>query len=185
MKTLFYYFIIFSVLTLNIASSCNKPKEQEETLPNGENTMYYYIDGNLTIPESSSSGGMTIPAINYGICDIDSPTFDIGTTNISFQFYNGISDVGVITLNQSNYDTCQVFDNHGLYHASELWDDGIYHTTWYYTLDGTGEINITYLSEDKKHFKGTFQMTVYHMNTGSEKQITDGHFNINLNTLND
>ena len=40
-----------------------------------------------------------------------------------------------------------------------------------------------YLSDDKQHFKGTFEMIIYHETTGQEKHITEGHFNINLNTL--
>ena len=44
--------------------------------------------------------------------------------------------------------------------------------------------DISYLSENKRHFKGTFKMTVYHENTSVEKHITQGHFNINLDTVN-
>ena len=87
-------------------------------------------------------------------------------------------------MNQGHYDSCEVNDNHVFIHQKELWNDGVYHTTFYYTQEGSGIINITYLSEDKKHFKGTFEMTVFHENTGAEKHITKGHFNINLNTLN-
>lgn len=175
---------LISILLLSLASSCNKPQpEPEEQLPTGENTMYYYIDGELYIPKASSNGGIYSPAIGYGLCFGDANTFDITTKNLHIQFYNGIQQIGKIILKQSNYDSCQVFDNHALFHTKELWSDGIYHTTWYYTHDGTGEINITYLSANKRQFKGTFEMTVYHENTNVEKHITNGHFNINLDTL--
>ena len=108
--------------------------------------MYYYINGKLFIPESSNSGGVVIPAINYVICLSSENTFEINANDgIDFHFENGIAETGIITLNQSDYDSCHVFDNHAHYVTSELWDDGIYHTTWYYTQNGTGEINITYL----------------------------------------
>jgi len=61
----------------------------------------------------------------------------------------------------------------------------IWETQYYYTHDGTGTVEITYLSEDKKKFKGTFEMVVYLAGTGKEKHITNGHFNINLETIND
>ena len=165
--------------------SCIKSKEDEDKLPSGENTMYFYVDGRLNIPEGQNIGGWYDPAISYSICDINSPTFDISTSNnLYLHFYNGIQQTGEIILNQSHYDLCQVFDNHAMYGQKELGNDGVWHNIDYYTHDGSGTVNITYLSPDKKHFKGTFEMTVYHENTNRPIHITDGHFNINLNTLN-
>ena len=184
MKKIVYLFVFVSLIVFSIASSCKKPKDTGDELPTGENTMYFYVDGKLFIPEDSNIGGIYAHAINYSICDTNNSTFDLNTTNLLLHFYNGIQQTGKIVLKQSYYNSCQVHDNHGYYVQSELWNDGIYHTTWYYTHDGSGTVNITYLSADKKHFKGTFEMTVYHENTGVEKHITDGHFNINLNTLN-
>ena len=182
MKTL-HYLALVSILLLSLTTSCKKP-EPEQQLPTGENTMYYYIDGELYIPKASSNGGIYSPAISYGYCGAEHITFEINTNfGIDIHFEGGINKTGVITLNQSNYDSCQVFENHANYATTELWNDGIYHTTWYYTHDGTGTVNITYLSDNKRHFIGTFEMTVYHENTGVEKHITDGHFNINIDTL--
>ena len=182
MKKIVFYLILISFSLI----SCNKDineKEPEVVLPTGENTMYYYIDNALYIPKSQNIGGSLSPAISYSVCDIDEPTFDLTTLNFVLFFYNGIQEEGTIILNQSNRDSCQTTDNNAFYFTSEEWDDGIFHSTAYYTRDGTGEVNITYLSEDKRKFEGTFRMTVYHMNTGVTKEITNGHFNINLDTL--
>jgi hypothetical protein len=181
MKKIVYHFVLLSILVLSTAASCNKPNE-EQSLPTGENTMYYYVNGNLHIPE----GDMFSRAIVYSICDIDSPTFHIASFKLSIQFYNGIQQTGYITLNQSNSNSsCQINDSHAYFSTHETDDNGNINSINYYTHDGSGIINITYLSEDKRKFKGTFEMTVFHEITGQEKQITEGHFNINLDTLND
>ena len=86
---------------------------------------------------------------------------------------------------QSYYNICRIEENTAFFHTNELGEDGIYHSIAYYTHDNSGTVNITYLSENKRHFKGTFEMTVYQENTNVEKQITGGYFNINLDTLND
>lgn len=183
MKKTIYYFVLFSTLMLLTALSCKKQIEPEEQLPSGENTMYYYVNGELYIPKDSNIGGWYAPAIGYGIC-LDGISFDISTINLLIHFYNGIQQSGTITLNQSHYDMCQVFENHAFYGQKELGSDGVYHNIDYYTHDGSGLVNITYLSEDKRKFKGTFEMTVYHEDTDAEIHITDGHFSINLDTLN-
>jgi len=185
MKKIVYYFVLVTLMIFSTASSCKKPTETEEELPTGENTMYYYVNGELYIPKDSNIGGWYAPAINYSICDIDSPTFDIGTINLTLHFYNGIQQIEEIILNQSHYDLCQVFENHAFYGQKELGSDGVYHNINYYTNDGSGAVNITYLSDDKRKFKATFEMTVYHEDTNAEIHITDGHFNINLDTLNE
>jgi len=186
MKKFIFYFVLASIL-ISVSSACKTEEpdttEEEIVLPTGENSMYYYIDNALYIPKGNTIGGIHSPAINYAICDINEPTFKIITDNLILYFFNGIQEEGLIILNQSHYSLCQTTDYNAFYHTSELWDDGIYHSTAYYTRDGTGEINITYLSDDKQQFKGTFNMTVYHMNTGVTKEITEGHFNINLDTL--
>ena len=188
MKKTVYYLVFVMLMMLTTAVSCtitrgeNEPEEQE--LPTGENTIYYYVDGKLYIPEDQNIGGILTPAIDFYFCT-GGISLQLYTTNMCILFYNGIHETGEITLNQSNYDACQVRDNHGFYVQSELWDDGVFHTTWYYTHDGSGTVNITYLSEDKRKFKGTFEMTVYHENTNEPIEITDGHFNINLDTLNE
>ncbi len=178
MKKIVYYFVLFSIVMLSTAVSCKKSEIQQE-LPTGVNTMYYYIDGELYLPKGRHVGGIWDPAISYGICSNES--FDISTINLLLLFHNGIQQIGEITLNQSHYDICQVFDNHAKFSKK---NDEQQHIN-YYTHDGSGSVNITYLSEDKRKFIGTFEMTVYHESTNQAIQITDGHFNINLDTLND
>jgi len=161
-----------SILVLSTAASCNKP-DDEPSLPTGENTMYYYMDGTLQIPIASNSIPQT-PAIYYNSCS-DDISFQICGRPLHIHFYNGIQQTGYITLNQSNFDSCLVPNNHAFFEKN---------SKVYYTQDGSGMVNITYLSADKRQFKGTFDMTVYD-ETGATKHLTDGHFNINLDTLND
>lgn len=159
--------ILFSlglVLLFN-ASSCNKPEpEPENPLPTGENTMYYYLDGTLVIPNTYNNGGIVTDAIGYGIClPINNNTTLSTSRGLYISFLGGINSMGIIILNQSNYDMCMVNDNHAMFSQSELWNDGIFHTTPYYTQSHTGEVNITYLSPNKRQFKGTFWMDLYRL----------------------
>jgi len=114
MKKIIYYFVLVTLMIFSTASSCKKPTETEEELPTGENTMYYYVNGELYIPKDNNIGGMYAPAIGYGIC-LDGGSFDISTINLLIHFNNGIQQIEEIMLNQSHYDICQVFDNHAFY----------------------------------------------------------------------
>lgn len=183
MKRIFNYFVFSIVFMLTIASSCNKPRDEQIVLPTGENTMYYYIDGELYIPKGKHIGGVWAPAIGYGLC-LDGISFDISTINLLLHFHNGIQETGNIMFNQSHYDMCQVMDNHAFYGQKELGIDGVYHNINYYSHNGSGSVTVTHLSVDKRVFKGTFEITVYHENTDEPIEITEGHFNINLDTLN-
>jgi len=54
MKKIFKYFILFFFPIF--ISSCIKPDQEPDiVLPTEENTMYYYIDGQLIIPKDSSN----------------------------------------------------------------------------------------------------------------------------------
>lgn len=182
MKKTIYYFVLFSTLILLTALSCKKQTEAEEQLPTGENTLYCYVDGNLYIPQYSD-GIPPVPPIYYFGCT-DDVSYKLAARDIKIFFHNGINKIGSIVLNQAHYDSCWVLDNHAYYLRKED-VNGTLLTKLYYTHDGSGTVNITYLSEDKRKFKGTFEMTVYHEDTDAEIHITDGHFNINLDTLND
>ena len=153
MKKIIYIFLLITIIS-SISISCIKQekKEKKEELPTGENTMYYYVDDKLVIPQVNYSDWVT-PAINFYYCDSSHTTFKLYTLNIDFHFENGIQHSGIISFNQSNYDMCQTPGNHAFIHVKELQSDNIVHNVLYYTHEGSGTINITYLSSDKKHLK--------------------------------
>ena len=187
MKQIILFLSIF-LLVINFNSCKKKTEEKKNELPTGENTFYCYIDGELYVPKGSDWAIPSIPDLDTSQCDTITHSFILSAYNANYKkdvslfFHNGISETGTITLMQSNYDMCYVGDNHGNLTVIEN-EHGVDVQKYYYTHDGSGTINITYLSDDKRHFKGTFQMTVYHEDTNAPIHITDGHFNINLNTL--
>lgn len=185
MKNLFLYLFSVLLFTLLQATSCSKPiPEPEPTLPTGENTMYYYLDDTLVIPDTYNNGGITTDAISWVSCNPLSEMLCLYTSRgLSICFIDGIQQTGIIRLNQGHYDNCLVNDNHAKFVTSELWNDGIFHTTRYYTQSHTGEVNITFLSPNKRHFIGTFWMDLYRFDNTAVKHVTEGHFNINLETL--
>ena len=187
MKQIILFLSIF-LLVINFNSCKKKTEEKKNELPTGENTFYCYIDGELYVPKGDGWAIPKIKGLNYIKCDIDSPSFFIRAYNvenkkaINIHFENGIENTGAITLMQSNYDTCDM-NTCNAYLAVVENVNGISTSKWYFTHDGTGTVDITYLSNDKKHFIGTFDMIVYHEDTNAPIHITDGHFNINLNTF--
>lgn len=186
MKNIFNLLFLVGIITVFNATSCNKP-EPEPELPTGENTAYYYLNGQLIIPKGNYPGfGVPgIDPISLGYCTSGNSSFDITMTNkieqLVLYFNNTINNLGSITLNESDsgWDLCNNVNNIGILSFYDPLDD-----LYYYTENNSGNINITYLSENKRQFKGTFEMDVYDTN-GNVKHITDGHFNINVDTLND
>ena len=169
------------LFTLINASSCNKP-DPEPQLPSGENTVYYYLDGTLEIPVDNIE--FNTKAIKIYYCNQTNTSFQIYFTSSShsylkFFLMNGIQNIGNIILNQGNYSDCDSLNSFGYFYNEEWFS---YYS--YFSQNNSGTVNITYLSTDKKQFKGTFEMDLYD-NNNSVKHITGGYFNINLDTLND
>ncbi len=187
MKTLKILLVIFS-LSLT-AVHCKDNLNQnigDDGLPHGENTMYYYVDGKLVIPKTKHSGIHTLYAIGYFTCPNDTPNegiLGIVDSNHLWIFINDLTE-GRHIFQQGHYDFCYMADGMSAFLDVEQTDpDGVVRTYPWYTRPGSGYIRFTYVSPDKRKFKGTFEMTVYHSVTGEEKHITDGHFNINLDKL--
>ncbi len=187
MKTIKILLAIFALsLTLN---SCKDKLNQnigDDGLPHGENTMYYYVDGRLVIPKTRYAGEHIKYAIGYLYCYENNPNEGSLVLSDSQGLYFLISDVneGRQEFHQAHYDLCYVPDGTCAFLDVKQTDpDGVVRTYPWYTRPGSGYIRFTYVSPDKRKFKGTFEMTVYHSVTGEEKHITGGHFNINLDKL--
>ena len=187
MKTLKILLVLFS-LSLT-AVHCKDNLNQnigDDGLPHGENTMYYYVDGKLVIPETKYAGTHIRYAIGYRYCVSISPHAGWLILVDSNKLRIMISDIseGRHDFHQAHYDLCNIPDGTCAFLDVKQTDpDGVVRTYSWYTRPGSGYIRFTYVSPDKRKFKGTFEMTVYHSVTGEEKHITDGHFNINLDKL--
>ncbi len=179
-------FIFFFLLML---SSCRDKLNNnigEDGLPHGENSMYYYVDGQLVIPKTKYSGINTFYAIDYSYCSSYSNHTGWLILRNSERLRILISDLseGRHDFQQAHWQLCRFAGGTSAYLSVEQTDpDGVVRTYPWYTRPGSGYIQFDYVSPDKKKFKGTFEMTVYHSVTGEEKHITDGHFNINLEKL--
>jgi len=187
MKTLKILLVLFS-LSLT-AVHCKDNLNQnigKDGLPHGENTMYYYVDGRLVIPETKYSGEYVIYALGYTICSSYSPNpgkYVIIDSNYLQIFLSDINE-GRQDFNQAVSMICNTQTGpSALIEVKQTDPDGVVRSYPWYTRPGSGYIRFTYVSPDKRKFKGTFEMTVYHSVTGEEKHITDGHFNINLDKL--
>lgn len=185
MKTLLKNIFFLGLITFFNASSCNKPDPKPE-LPTGENTAYYYLNGQLVVPSNSQPIiGPVISALSYSCSNcanvLYSCELEINAGNDEYlvmSFKNGIESVGNITLAKcEDCFSCDInsFGYLRLYNSSG--------SIYYFTKNNSGTVNVTYLSANKQQIKGTFEMDVYDSNN-NVKHITGGHFNINLDTLN-
>jgi len=187
MKTLKILLIIFSLsLTALYCKDNLNQNIGKDGLPHGENSLYYYVDGRLVIPETKHSGISVYYAIAYKYCPANSNNAGWLKLKDANHLRILISDLseGRHYFHQAHYDMCNVPDGTSAsLNIKQTDPDGVVRTYPWYTRPGSGHIRFTYVSPDKRKFKGTFEMTVYHAVTGEEKHITDGHFNINLDKL--
>jgi len=182
MKKLINLLFFVGLITIFNASSCNKPDPEPE-LPTGENTAYYYLDGQLIIPKGYSNFPYSyIEPIEVGFCQEENRfyfSFNNLNERIHLYFKNAISNTEAIILNESNsgWNLCNNYNNVGILTLYDPSDD-----KYFFTENNTGAVTLNYLSSNQRQIKGTFEMDVYDSN-GNVKHITDGHFNINLDTL--
>jgi len=188
-------FILF--LTLLSVSSCSKDKrindkEKEEKPPTEVNHFYFYVnkngEKNLYVAEEYSG----VEGHQYGITYYE----NVGA-------HHQISQLNGDSHNKFMY-TISFLDNithTGIYQMmhSDLIENGTGGFTYLYqsqaflsilngiyiSEDNCGTVDITYLSPDKKEFKGDFNMILYNpTNPQDSIVIEDGHFWIDMNTLN-
>lgn len=175
---------IFALIFFSILMSCSK-KEEPIQLPSGENTAYYYLNGNLVIPKGAGFVPPVIKPITYGVCPLPSNGCSISFNNASeyldLFIKSGISTLGSYTLTTgtTNIQNCTYDNSFGLLYIRG--NNGSSDTD-YLTSQNSGEVIITKISANKRQFSGTFKATLKDAN-GQSVEITGGVFDINLDTL--
>ena len=175
---------IFALIMFTILISCSK-KEDIIQLPSGENTAYYYLNGNLVIPKGAGVVPPVVKPITYGACPLPTNGCTISFNNaseyINLFIKSGISTLGSYTLTtgSTNIQNCSYANSFGLLYVRGN-NGGT--SIDYLTSQNSGEIIITKLSANKRQFSGTFKATLKDAN-GQSVEITGGVFDINLDTL--
>ncbi len=112
----------------------------------------------------------------------------IGFKHASFDmglfFYPGITHTGIYTLKHS--DEAMTESNGYTYlNQNQAYIYPLFtHNYQYISEDNCGSVEITYLSSDKREFKGRFNMTLYAPQSQDSIVIKNGHFWIDLDKLN-
>ena len=199
MENLFLKTKIFATL-LFLATSCSKNDNEvyTPTLPpitqTGENTFGCYVDGKLLVPRDRRVfGGTTVKGMTMS---------EYSSTPSKIDFFNlriidGKSDVGDLSFYFYNLDEL----GEGTYNIKEgnIWrTDAEISTTnfWlksprqnsrsYLSLENGGTLTITKYDYANGIISGTFSCKAVNNNNSSDIiEITEGRFDINLNTLND
>jgi hypothetical protein len=174
LKKIIVFVISFTIL------SCSKKEDETVILPTGENTAYYYVNGQLVIPKGYNDNGTYNKPIEFGTCTPPNNStgiyFSTSDVMLSFYFYQGLQTTGQIVQDEGGNNTpCGYINSFSKY---SIWDIN----QRFYTQTNSGTVTIETLSADRRKFTGTFQMTLY-TSAGETVNITGGHFNINLDTL--
>jgi len=198
MENIFLKVKIFATL-LFLVINCSKNDKEVYTLTfppitqTGKNTFGCYIDGKLLVPRDRRVfGGTTIKGMTMS--EYSSIPSKIDFFNL--RIIDGKSDVGDLSFYFYNLDEL----GEGTYSIKQgnLWrTDAEIGTTnfWlksprqnsrsYFSLEDGGTLTITKYDYTNGIISGTFSCKAINNNNFSEiLEITDGRFDINLNTLN-
>ena len=165
MKTLHILFL-FSFLFLLTSQSCKK----KEKLPEGDHTLYCYIDGEFFVPNKSDCNvTSTYPcteALQFSKTDIIFRVLAKGEKYIlGFNVMNW--DVGTFYLENGNPDFYD-FKTYAIVH--------IRGGATYISRDSSGWVKFEQASPDGDT-KGTFEFTLYNVEDSTDViRVTDGHF---------
>ena len=166
MKTLHILFL-FSFLFLLTSQSCKK----KEKLPEGDHTLYCYIDGELFVPKGDCDVASTFPcqdALNfYKYTNF----FEVVAFNedkkqaLGFNIRNWAT--GTFYLSRSSGDLYDISNNHAVVRKNGK---------TYISHDNSGWVKFEQASPDGDT-KGTFEFTLYNEEDSTDViRVTDGHF---------
>ncbi len=182
--------LLFSFLWL---FSCTKGrsikfKEKEDKVPTEINHFYFYINKNgtrelmvakkpfsfNTFPPSKIHVGET--GLYRQFTSIDAYRED--KFNYTISLYKNITHAGIYQM--MHYDMLETGNSTSVHSKAHIY----YNSKMYISEDNCGMVDITYLSPSKEEMKATFNMTLYNsQNPQDSLVIEDGHFWINVNTL--
>ncbi len=189
-------FIIFVLSTL-LLNGCIKMEDlarkifKEPEPPTTVNHFYFYVkkDGKdkLFIAKDQYGDLGMLPGIRFEeeagannqgqLLEGSSYAFRLGIF-----FYGGISHTGIYTLKHSDEATPQGAGGNTQLNQNQAYMYGSEYPDVYISEDNCGSVEITYLSPDKREFKGRFNMTLYSPFAHDSIVIKNGHFWINLDT---
>ena len=177
MKTIKFISMVllaFFVLTL----SCKRkevPQEEEVNIVKWKQNGVWYQSEDAPISFMPHAWG-----VSYRIYE-DSSMWFAGDDypdfkGIKIRIQDTVFKEGLIEMGQGHYDFDFVPGSYAMYSQLENgWMD-------YYTRPGSGWVEIEWMSEDKRKFKGRFEMTLYNYQ-GRSVTLTDGYFNIDMDKL--
>ena len=180
MKTIKLFCALFLFLAL---FSCSK-QEDAASLPSGENTAYYYLNGNLVIPKGAGFVPPVVKPITANTCILPNNGivlhFNNSLERFTIYIKPGIVNIGSELLNLGgNNSACNYSNSFAFLSIKGAAGNSNLEFT---TAQNSGEVIITKFSANKRKFSGTFKATLYGVN-GEQKEITGGVFDINLDTL--
>ena len=166
MKTLHILFL-FSFLFLLTSQSCKK----KEKLPEGDHTLYCYIDGELFVPEGDCDVASTFPCQESLQISKTEHIFDLWARGDKYTLEFLILNWGEGTYYLEEGSTTY----HDFNKTYAILFNKRNHNT-YISHDNSGRVKFEQASPDGDT-KGTFEFTLYNVEDSTDViHVTDGHF---------
>jgi len=181
------------LLFFTIIISCISKDDPKDQLPpitqTGANTFGCVINGKYFVPSDAKtwSPGPQPKGLNAGFTNNNFKIYaaDLKNTNglyIYVYIYN-LTQTGVYDIGQSNGETIDLFSpsfSHIFCTAIKNSERNVY-----YSNNNSGTITITHYDNINFIYSGTFSFTATNKDDATDTiAITDGRFDLNLNTLN-
>lgn len=170
---------------------CCDNKEGLSGLPpittTGENTFGCYVDGVLVTPRDGPGGlnsqpakGMSLVGGGEKFDELHVRDWKSGTRGIVRIHFEPILESYTEGKHPIKYDNCANTTSYGKPNISlsfRLFDE------WYCSIAGTGEVNLLRVDSINRIISGTFSCEAVSSTNPNRIKITEGRFDIDINTL--
>jgi len=176
MKTIPYFImILLAGAMLTLSCKHKKVPEPVNVVKWQQIGLWYQSEDNYWNPMPGGNG------VDYSKCP-DSAMFFEGNDwpdrkFIQIRIQDSLFKVGHIVMGHGYSDYCYDSGTYAIY--TQTVSNVL---TKFYTRPGSGWVEIEWISEDKRKFKGHFEMTLY-SEQGRTVTLTNGYFNIDLDRL--
>jgi hypothetical protein len=184
--------LLFAITFLKCEN--NDPQEQLPPITQtGANTFSCIINGEILIPKDAKGNlggpggprkGLSVYYFQNKNFEIDAGNFrDVGGDNIYINI-NNLNSIGTYNFGLSSVQPASTFKPDYPYCWAGI-TDNLDNEKRYLSNTNSGTITITRLDNVNKIISGNFELTVFNNNDPNEIiRITEGRFDINLNTVN-
>jgi hypothetical protein len=196
MKQFFLKTTLLLIFITFFNCSNNDDSIEQNQLPpitqTGANTFGCVINGEVLIPKDSRGSlggvspkkGITVAYLQNNNFTIDAGNFRDENGDRIYIYINNLVSIGTYSFGLSNGESTSTFEP-DYPHCWGTTFNNLGEGKKHLSNTNSGTIKITRFDQDNHIISGTFELTVFNRENPTETiEITDGRFDINLNTVN-